>query len=211
MKDPFRVHPTAIVALVMLMGGCSGRDGTPSDFIEKGRHHLASYPLRKSSSRESESTPLAEDAFRRDAFTLAFKTSYHPGNEMWVVYLDSDGACAYYFACKTPTGELPMQVHFSLSSDEVRDVRNLLDSLRIDQLADIFDANLADGTRIEFRLQTGARSKRIACYNHFPDAVVALHDFIVDKIVVPHTVELSRAKQVDSEEYNRRFFLHNNS
>jgi hypothetical protein len=104
-----------------------------------------------------------------------------------VLYLREDGTCDYRFMAKDSAGVLsPRQALFKLSNEDMLEVRKAVSENHIFDLSLEYDALVADGDNIFIECRLRGRHKSVRCYNHFPDAVVAVNDFVIGRLLAPH-------------------------
>ncbi len=56
-----------------------------------------------------------------------------------------------------------------------------------------YEAKVYDGTQLTTIIRAAGLAKHIRCNNHFPDGIVALHDFLFCKILSEHVADIENA------------------
>jgi len=183
--------PNALVFLGMfpLLAGCrqptDSADVAPP-YSVKGRHELWSFPLAREEKGPSEK-PVVAGELLDPRIPFAFAYAVGSMGTFSVVYVHEDGACDCRFVEEGASGApMPRRALFKLTAEQTREIRAAVGENGVFGLSREYEAGLADGVDILIACRLGARRKSVTCRNHFPDAVVAFNDFVIERLFAPH-------------------------
>jgi hypothetical protein len=122
---------------------------------------------------------------------------------MNVIRINSNGSVEFYAG----RGYKPNQIlepelkfrhgTFVISEDLKKQIWQLVREDRVVFLDAEYHANVDDGRMLFFKFTSGNECKHIVCDNHFPAKALALFEFIMNKVVLPHDTQVANAPLVE--------------
>jgi hypothetical protein len=178
------------VAAVSL-AGCHREEGYET--VMKGRYGLECFRLARMRPG-SPRGPESEADWRTGQFSVALAVGDidNAGRDVCeVLHVDGSGKCEYRYADRSIPGRfVRKRALFQVSDEEVRSLRRVISEMRFFQLAEEYNADIADGPRVFVNCKVGKWTKTVNCFSYFPDEIVQIHDYLKRDILERHAKEL---------------------